>query len=98
MTIQEAMKSQPSVELYRAYLGIILRTHGSAEYVRILRDVKHKFPKDADLRLMWAKAREMYLGDAAGARRSYKKFLKLAPPDHPEIDLVRRRLATYQHL
>ncbi|UPA28242.1 MAG: tetratricopeptide repeat protein [Verrucomicrobiota bacterium] len=98
MTIQEAMKSQPSVELYRAYLGIILRTHGSAEYVRILRDIKHKFPKDADLRLMWAKAREMYLGDATGARRSYEKFLKLAPPDHPETDLVRRRLATYQHL
>lgn len=96
MTIQEAIKLQPSAELYKAYLGIILRTHGSAEYVRILRDVKRQFSQDADLRLLWAKAREIYLGDASGACHSYEKFLKLAPMDHPERERVERLLSVYR--
>jgi hypothetical protein len=35
------------------------------------------------------------MDDAMGKKRSYEKFLKLAPPNHPEIQKVEHRLQTY---
>jgi tetratricopeptide (TPR) repeat protein len=96
MAIQEAIKFSPKrVDLHLTYLDIILRTHSSADYIRILREEKRKFPADAEMRLLWARAQEIYREDAAGAKRSYEKFLQLAPPGHPEISKIRHLLEAY---
>jgi tetratricopeptide (TPR) repeat protein len=96
MAIQEAIKFKPNcIDFYMTYLDIVLCTRSSADYVGLLRDVKRRFPTDAEIRLRWANAREIYMDDAMGAKRSYEKFLKLAPPNHPEIPKVEHRLQTY---
>ncbi|MDR1434980.1 MAG: tetratricopeptide repeat protein [Puniceicoccales bacterium] len=97
MAIQEAIKLSPDhVDFHLTYLDIVLRTHSSADYVRILKEIKQKFPRDADIRLAWARAKEVYMSDAMGAKHSYEKFLKLASPEHPEISKIEHLLETYQ--
>jgi tetratricopeptide (TPR) repeat protein len=96
MAIQEAIKFEPEcVDFYVTYLDIVLCTHSSADYVRLLKDVKHRFPTDPEIRLRWANAQEIYMDDAMGAKRSYEKFLELAPSNHPEILRVKRLLQAY---
>ncbi|MDR2807372.1 MAG: hypothetical protein LBB11_04455 [Puniceicoccales bacterium] len=96
MTIQEVIKFCPErVDFHLTYLDIVLRTHNSTDYVRILRTTKQKFPKNADVCLLWAYAKEIYIGDSLGAKHSYEKFLKLAPSGHPEISKVERLLKAY---
>ncbi|MDR2372142.1 MAG: hypothetical protein LBD60_03280 [Puniceicoccales bacterium] len=97
MAIQEAIKFKPeSVDFYETYLDIVLCTHSSTDYVRLLKDVKRRFPTNPEIRLRWANAQEIYTDDAGGAKRSYEKFLKLAPSDHPEIARVKHLLQTYE--
>jgi cytochrome c-type biogenesis protein CcmH/NrfG len=97
MAIQEAIKFQPErVDFYMTYLDIVLCTHNSADYVHLLKDVKRKFPRDLEIRLQWANAKEMYMGDAIGAKHSYEKFLDSAPPNHPEISKVKHFLQAYE--
>jgi tetratricopeptide (TPR) repeat protein len=96
MAIQEAIKFEPeNVNFYETYLDIVLCTHSSTDYVRLLKDVKHRFPTDPEIRLRWANVQEIYIDDAMGAKRSYEKFLKLAPSDHPEFLRVKHLLQTY---
>jgi tetratricopeptide (TPR) repeat protein len=96
MAIQEAIKFNPKcVDFYMTYLDIVLCTHSSADYVRLLKDVKRRFPGDPEIRLRWANAQEIYIGDALGAKHSYEKFLNLAPVDHPEILKVKHFLQIY---
>lgn len=97
MAIQEAMKLQPNnSDLRIKYLGIILRTQDTASYAKAVKEAKRQFPSNADIRLLWAKVQETYLGDANGARRSYKKFLQIAPQGHSEVNRVEHLLKTYQ--
>jgi tetratricopeptide (TPR) repeat protein len=97
MAIQEAIKFKPEcVDFYVTYLDIVLCTHNSTDYVRLLKSVKRKFPSDPEIRLRWANAQEIYMDNAMGAKRSYEKFLKLAPTDHPEILRVKRLLRVYE--
>jgi tetratricopeptide (TPR) repeat protein len=97
MAIQEAIKLSPDhVDFHLTYLDIVLRTHSSADYVRILKEIKQKFPRNADIRLAWARAKELYMSDAVGAKHSYEKFLKLALPGHPEIAKIEHLLGVYQ--
>jgi tetratricopeptide (TPR) repeat protein len=96
MAIQEVIKFEPErIDFYLTYLDIVLRTHNSMDYVRILRETKQKFPRDADLCLLWARAQEMYIGDGKKAKHFYEKFLQLAPERHPEISKVQRLLERY---
>ena len=97
MAIQEAIKFKPEcVDFYMTYLDIVLCTHSSADYVRILKDVNHRFSMDPEIRLRWASAQEIYMDNAAGAKRSYEKFLKLAPSNHPEISKIKHLLQAYK--
>jgi tetratricopeptide (TPR) repeat protein len=96
MAIQEAIKFSPErVDLHLTYLDIVLRTRNSADYMHILREEKRKFPGSAEVRLLWARAQEIYKEDAVGAKRSYEKFLQLAPQGHPEIPKIRHLLEVY---
>jgi tetratricopeptide (TPR) repeat protein len=96
MAIQEAIKFSPKrVDLHLTYLDIVLRTRNSADYMHILQGEKRKFPGSAEVRLLWARAQEIYKEDAVGAKRSYEKFLQLAPPGHPEIQKIRHLLEVY---
>jgi tetratricopeptide (TPR) repeat protein len=96
MAIQEAIKFEPKrVDFHVTYLDIVLCTHSSADYVRLLKDVKSRFPRDPEIRLRWANAQEIYMDDAMGAKRSYEKFLELAPSDHPESLRVKNLLRAY---
>jgi tetratricopeptide (TPR) repeat protein len=97
MAIREAIKFKPEcVDFHLTYLDIVLRLHSSRDYVRAVKDAKRKFPRDAEIRLQWAKAQEMQAGDVVGAKRSYEKFIKLAPANHPEIAKVEHLLKTYK--
>lgn len=97
MAIQEAMKLQPNdPDLRIRYLGIILRTQDTTAYAKTVKEAKRQFPSNADIRLLWAKVQETYLGDVNGARRSYKKFLQMAPLGHSEINRVENLLKAYQ--
>jgi tetratricopeptide (TPR) repeat protein len=97
MAIQQAIKlSSDNIDFHMTYLDIARRTHNSTDYVRILGDEKRKFSKQAGMRLLWARAQEFYMNDAAGAKRSYGKFLQLAPSDHPEIPKIQQLLKTYR--
>jgi tetratricopeptide (TPR) repeat protein len=96
MAVQEAIKFSPKrVDLHLTYLDIVLRTRNSTDYMHILREEKRKFPENAEVRLLWARAQEIYKEDAVGAKRSYEKFLQLAPQGHPEIPKIRHLLEVY---
>jgi tetratricopeptide (TPR) repeat protein len=96
MAIQEAIKFKPEcVDFYMTYLDIVLCTHSSADYIRLLKDIKHRFPKNPEIRLRWASAQEIYMDDAVGAKHSYEKFLNLAPTNHPEILRIEHLLQAY---
>jgi tetratricopeptide (TPR) repeat protein len=96
MAVQEAIKFSPKrVDLHLTYLDIVLRTRNSTDYMHILREEKRKFPGNAEVRLLWARAQEIYKEDAVGAKRSYEKFLQLAPQGHPEISKIKHLLEVY---
>jgi tetratricopeptide (TPR) repeat protein len=93
MAIQETIKLKPEcVDFYMTYLDIVLCTHSRADYILLLKNVKHRFSMDPEIRLRWASAQEIYMDNAAGAKRSYEKFLKLAPSNHPEISRIKHLL------
>ncbi|MDR0418357.1 MAG: tetratricopeptide repeat protein [Puniceicoccales bacterium] len=99
MAIQEAIKIKPEcIDFYMTYLDIVLCSHSSTDYVRLLKDVIHTFPENPEGWFRWANAQEMYISDAIGAKHSYEKFLDLAPVNHPEIPKVKHLLQTYEKI
>ena len=79
VALWEALKRRDyNEEIYSKFLNIASRNHSNIEYSKLVKEAKHKLPKCANIRLMWAKVQDLIFNNQQKANKSYKKFLELA--------------------
>ncbi|MEM7672890.1 MAG: tetratricopeptide repeat protein [Verrucomicrobiota bacterium] len=92
IALLEAMRHAPEeISLRIRYLRFVQTLGDSAKLMRSIQEAKERFPEDATITLLLARAYERIEQNDRVARFYYNQFLQLAPND-PQAEAVRQKL------